>query len=188
MHVCVCVCVCVCVRETDKEKRALLKPPEEEHLGACLSSPVLQLLLCCLPLSPQWKHFVKRPDMNSFYAEMKLLMPTICYCQRAARTAVATQRGMQHQLESCTRQQWDTRRHLGTDGWPFLTELSIAFPAFTEHLFRQNAGSRRHDMSLIVIVEVVIVISVAVGEDKFDSKCHYFANPFSDCCRIISCC
>lgn len=30
--------------------------------------------------------------MNSFYAEMKLLMPTICYRQRAARAAAATQK------------------------------------------------------------------------------------------------
>lgn len=29
------------------------------------------------------------PDMNSFHAEMKLLMSSICYCQRAARAAAA---------------------------------------------------------------------------------------------------
>lgn len=32
--------------------------------------------------------------MNSFYAEMKLLMPAICYRQLAARLEAPTQRGL----------------------------------------------------------------------------------------------
>lgn len=64
--------------------------PAEEHFWRLPPYPPPQS-----PASPKGKKKcpVKRPDMNSFYAEMKLLMPTICYRQWAARRAAATQRG-----------------------------------------------------------------------------------------------
>lgn len=192
MCVCVCICVqlCACVREMDNRKEALLKTQKRSILVTASPSPSSSSTVC---LSPQWKCLVKRPDMNSFYAEMKLIMPTICYRQLAARTAAATQRGMQHQLESCRCRQWDTWCHLGIDGWPF-SELSIACPPFTEQLFLRFCKrqvpkvtwqySDREECRNVVVIFVL----EALGEDKFDSNCHYFANPFSEWCRIISCC
>lgn len=124
-----CSCVQVLGRWIRGRSRALLQSQQRSIL---VTVSLYSSSVACL--SPRQKCPVKRADMNSFYTEMKLLMPTICYRQWAARQAAATQRRMQHQLESCRRQQWDTWCHLSIDEQPF-SELSIAYPLCAEHLF-----------------------------------------------------
>lgn len=70
-------------------------------------------------------------NMNSFYAAMELLMPTIYFRQLAAKAAAAPRKGKQHRLERRTPQQGDTWRHLGIDGWPlFIQTLSSVYWAY----------------------------------------------------------
>lgn len=155
------MCLCMCafcvqlyayVREMDKSgEEALLKNQQRSILVTASPSSSSFSVACLLSC---WKYLVKRPDMNSFYAEMTLLMPTICYRQLAARRAsAATQRGNAAAVREL---QTSTVRH--TQYWRislffFFHSSKVIYSAFIAvnrafvSPFLPNTDSERHDRS-----------------------------------------
>lgn len=176
-----CVQLCACV----KVKRALLKTPEEEHLGA-----VLQLLLCCLPLPT-----VEMPREEAGYEFIlhwdevinahHLLLSACCQNSRGNTKRNAAPVG---ELQTSTARHMMPPWYWWMAFFRVIYSLSWVYRAFVSAKRRFQKTWHESDSDREECGKVVIVISVAVGEDKFDSNCHYFANPFSDWYRIISCC
>jgi len=168
-------------------------------IGGELSLKPSRKRFWCLPphppplspaLSPEWKRLVKRPDMNSFYAKMKLLMPAICYRQLAARREAATQRGMQHQLESC-RHQWEKMppRYWWIAFYKDIYGLSSMYWKEAPP-FLWNTGSKTLVRSLTAIGKVqiyypgsAVTIFFPFGSSQREQIkfCHSFANPITEC-------